>query len=84
MNFKVGDKIRYKNYHNIKGTITSVTPIDYLINDTLIAKPDEIELDVEIFIDSHPYLYAEEPADTKYRCTCDLRDLMMKGCTKHK
>ncbi len=87
LNFKVGDKVKYKHYSSIKGTVTK---IDYsspygvsgvLINDSLIANPDEIELDVELFIDNEPF--QPVPANTKYKCNCTMRELMMKGCTRH-
>ena len=89
LSFKVGDKVRYKDYQSIKGTITKLnysTPYGVngiLINDTLIAQEHELELDTNVYIGGEPFPDISEPAKTKYKCTCTMRELMMKGCTKH-
>jgi len=61
-NFKIGDKVRYKN-HSIDGAITGQQGEHWVINNALLALPDEIELVGSLW---NPY--TETRFDKK--CTC--------------
>lgn len=80
--FEVGDKVKYKSHPNVTGKITQIVAGlgEVIINNTLIAKEDEIELDVDVYIDNQPLTVTIKNYG---KCTCSIRDLMMKGCTKH-
>lgn len=68
---KIGDKIRYKKFHNITGTITKLDSSGlWVVNDALLATEDEIELDNDL-----PYW---TPSIKK--CTCGSSSL---GSDRH-
>ncbi len=78
--FKIGDRVKYKHLPNVSGEITDVPGTQgpyYIINKCLVASEFEIELE-NVTNSVQP-----QPAVGGCKCTCTMRELMMKGCTKH-
>jgi hypothetical protein len=86
VSFKVGDSIKYKKF-SLKGKITGQDNGYWVIDNTLLASGDEIELDTisipkDVWSDQH---HIFEPVTltkpgTKTPCNCDWNEVLRYGC----
>jgi hypothetical protein len=84
--FKIGDSVKYKKF-SLKGKITGQDNGYWVIDNTLLASADEIELDTisipkDAWSDQHLIFepIALTKPGTKTPCNCDWNEVLRYGC----